>query len=181
MAVDEFDWLYFFRLSKEDRAKSVMKKRYIWHFCQNTTVTLTVIIGYGILGSAFIKVPQEYQWILALIAPFVRDATSRTITFFVSKAAGTESEKSTILVKHYVSTKHTIFLAVIVGGVATPATTYTILATDLVMAIYPGLKILRKHRKGINIKGDIYLHFTVHISSTFVCVIESFLFISFVS
>ena len=101
------------------------------------------------------KTSNNYQWILAFATPFVRDTITKILVFFVCKAAGTNSERSIILAKHYVSTKHAIFLTIIVGGVATPATTYSIIATDFVMAIYQGFKIIQKQRKGINTKGDM--------------------------
>ena len=113
-----------------------------------------IVLGYAILGSAFVKISSDNQWILAFVTPLIRETITKILIFFVCKAAGSKSERSVILAKHYVSTKHAIFLTIIVGGVATPDTTYAIIATDFIMAIYQGLRIVRKQRKGINAKGD---------------------------
>ena len=40
------------------------------------------------------------------------------------------------------TTKHAVFLAIIVGGVSTPVTTYCIIATDYAANLYKGLKII---------------------------------------
>ena len=56
--------------------------------------------------------------------------------------------KSTnLLVQHYLSTKHAIFLAIIVGGLATPSTNYFIVAIDTVFAVFDGWKVVRKYRQ----------------------------------
>ena len=68
-----------------------------------------------------------------------------------NKAAGSEENhlgKSTnILVLHFLSTKHAIFLSIIVGGLATPVTNYCIVAIDTVQAMLDGWKVVRKYRQ----------------------------------
>ena len=132
------------------------KKRYAWHFLQNFIVVFGVIGGYGIFISMFVKVPRENQWILALISPFVRDFSSKLVVGCVHKAAGPGSQANEWIKyppMHFVVTKHAVSLAVIVGGVSTPESSYIIMAADFGKAMYSALIIIRNHRKGKNVEG----------------------------
>ena len=110
---------------------------------------LLVLWGYAIFGTAFVKVPKHYQWILALLSPFVRDLAAKLMLAVAFKSAGKEN-KGKYSVKfpalHYVTTKHAVFLAIIVGGVATPATSICIMATDFAKTLQSTWKIIRKYK-----------------------------------
>ena len=131
-------------------------------------VLIFFVWGYGVFGSAFTNAPPEYQWILVLVAPFVQDLFSKTLYKASCKSAGEGSQTNKsikFLVQHYVISKHTVFMAVIVGGVATPATSYCIMAIDFCKAMQKGVKIFKKFRcdpnmnrseiEGIDFKFDI--------------------------
>ena len=47
---------------------------------------------------------------------------------------------------HYMESRHSLFLAIMMGSVATPATTYIIVGMDFVINIFSGLKIVYKLR-----------------------------------
>ena len=102
-----------------------------------------------IFGTAFVKVPKHYQWILALLSPFVKDLAAKLMLAVAFKSAGKEN-KGKYSVKfpalHYVTTKHAVFLAIIVGGVATPATSICIMATDFAKTLQSTWKIIRKYK-----------------------------------
>ena len=69
-------------------------------------------------------------------------------TFLRSAGEGSRGKNTIqISIEHYMTTKHTVFLSIIVGGVASPQTTYTLAAADFVMYMYDGFKIVRKHKK----------------------------------
>ena len=51
---------------------------------------------------------------------------------------------------HYAEVRHVIFLSIILGGVATLASTYIVIAIDFSMNIFDGLMIVRKHKKGLD-------------------------------
>ena len=87
----------------------------------------------------------------------VREINFNLLYYVTGKAAGSEvgsSGKSVkILTQHYAYAKHAVFLAVIVGGVATPTTNYCIAAIDLIEAIIDCLKIIWKYNKGQEVGG----------------------------
>ena len=51
-------------------------------------------------------------------------------------------------VSHHLETRHAVFLSIILGGIATPESTYCIIAIDFIINIYHGLKIVRKSNEG---------------------------------
>ena len=115
--------------------------------------TIFLTWGYAVYGSAFIKVPNQYQWILALLNPYVRDFFSKFISHVAKQSAGDDNKTTQILTAHYVTTKHAIFLGAIISGVATPESSVCILLTDLSKALYSGWKIIKKSKLGANIEG----------------------------
>ena len=143
-------------MSENTLNESGIKKRYAWHLSQVIFV-LFLTWGYSVYGTAFVQVPTEYQWILALLNPFVRDFYSKLYAKVALKASGEEyKDKRSIklLVAHYVSTKHAIFLAIIVGGVATPASSICIMGTDFAKTLHTTWKMIRKAKQGSNIEGN---------------------------
>ena len=137
------------------------KKRYAWYISQ-IIVLLIGVWGYGIFGSALANAQPEYQWILALFNPLLRDINFKLLQYVTCKTAGAEEGSPGKLVKvlsqHYVYAKHGIFLAVIVGGVASPTTNYCIAAMDFIEATIDCLRIIRKYNKGLDVDGKKIKH-----------------------
>ena len=137
------------RLSKTTLDEPNVKTRYAW-FLSQILVLIFFVWGYGVFGSAFTNAPPEYQWILAFIAPFVQDLFSKILNKVSCKLAGEGSQTTNKMIKflsqHYVISKHSVFMAVIVGGVATPATSYCIMALDFCIAMKKGLGLIKKFR-----------------------------------
>ena len=107
--------------------------------------------GYVFLGIAFSNVPLAYQWMLALITPIFREFWTWISPKVCFKAAGTGPEENSgikLLPRHYMETKHAVFLAVILGGVATPESTYCILALDTLINLYQSVKIAIQSKQG---------------------------------
>ena len=108
------------------------------------------------MGSAFVNIPEKYQWTLALLTPFIKDLYTKALYGAARKAAGLGAEDSQyikFLTHHYVITKHTIFLAVMIGGVSTPTTSLCIMVIDFAKTMRSGWKIIKKHKTNPNIEG----------------------------
>ena len=142
-------------MAKSTRALPNILKRYAYYW--SLIVALIIhSLWYSIYGSLFVKVPQDYQWILALFHIYVRDLFSKFILEVAHRSAGKEARgKMSIkfLAGHYISTKHALFLGAIVGGVATPASSLCIMGTDFAKAMLSGYRIIKKHKKGDQIEG----------------------------
>ena len=89
---------------------------------------------------------------LALLSPLFREFWVWIAPKPSYKASGTGSEGNTtakFLTQHYMETKHAVFLAVILGGVATPESTYCILGMDSLINLYHSFKIIIKSKNKI--------------------------------
>ena len=89
---------------------------------------------------------MDYQWILGIILPLVREFFVWNLTTVSNKAAGERSRNSYTLrftCSHYMETRHAIFLAIMMGNAA-DTTVYTILGIDFVLNIYHGMQIVYK-------------------------------------
>ena len=150
---------YLFRISSSILDDPGFKKRYAWYVTE-ILVLLFGVWGYGILGSAFVNASLEYQWILAFVCPLIRELNFKLLYHVTSKAAGKEEASITsrssirILTQHYAYAKHAVFLAVTVGGVATPTTNYCIAGIDFLEAMFDCFKIIKKHNKNQETEGN---------------------------
>ena len=158
-----FNFLLIFqftlRFSENTLKTSGIKKRYLWHWLQIIAL-LSVGWAYNVYGSLFVKAPNDFQWILAIINPFVRDAFTNFLFRVASKARGQDSKgkKSLkLLAQHYITTRHTIFLAVMVGSVATPMSSFCIMSADFLKTLQSTWKIVKKNKNAPNIKGKIQM------------------------
>ena len=114
-------------------------------------------LGYGILGSVFFKAPEDYQWVLALMSPLYQMFIFKVVLAVAYKSAGKDlygNSSIKFLALHFVAAKHAVFLAITVGGIATPETTYTIMAVDFAERMIETLKIIRKQQSGNLSKGN---------------------------
>ena len=157
------------RVPKSTRAQAGFKTRFAW-FSSTYLAVIILAISYGLFGTAFGVIPREYQWILALASPFIRDFFKRFLLEVAYRSAGEGSRgKKSIkyAIAHYMTTKHAVFLAIIVGGVSTPETTYCLMAVDFIKAMYDGIKIVVKSKKGLASKSDLKGRFSSLISPNF--------------
>ena len=107
--------------------------------------------GYILMVVAFSSIPIEYQWMLALASPLMREFWVKFSTKACQKASGGSGSNHGItkcLGQHYAKTKHAVFLAVILGGVATPETTYCLVGMDLMINTYKSIQIVRNGQNG---------------------------------
>ena len=123
-------------------------------------VLITSVWSYSTLGSAYVNIQPEYQWILAFLNPLVREINFKLLYYVTCKAAGLDEGSSgksiKVLTQHFAFVKHAVFLAVIVGGLATPTTNYCIASIDFIEAMFDCLKIIRKYNNGQEFNGKIF-------------------------
>ena len=100
--------------------------------------------GYLFLGTAFAIIPQDYQWILGLMLPIVRQWNVWCLQAVSKKASGGEVESNNLKIacSHFMETRHAIFVSIMMGN-TTNATVYSIIGIDFALNIYHGMKIMR--------------------------------------
>ena len=147
---------YFSRVPTTVRANPGFKTTYVWYIAK-TSPSLIITHAYSGLSMLFASVPKDYQWIIGLLSPL-----AETISFYIlrkasEKPSGSNGEtKPSVKLRllHYVITKHEVFLAVIVGNIATTLTTYTVIAMDFAIMTFKAWKIIRYKKKGKNVSGE---------------------------
>ena len=96
-------------------------------------------------------VPEEDQWTLALICPLAREIFVRTLIEVSFRAAGPihrNSYEVTFPGTHYMESRQSIFYCITLASVS-PLTSYLIIASDFIINIYHGVKIIYKYKKAI--------------------------------
>ena len=109
------------------------------------------------MGSLFVNIPDDFQWVMAFIMPLFRELVMFTTFRICYKAnkIGKNAEKMDSIkypINAYVSTKYAVFMAIIVGGVANSVTAYLILGLDFAEQMIHGFKIVwkfKKHNKNV--------------------------------
>ena len=135
-------------------------KRYFW-FWVLVAVLIARIWIYAFFGIIFSIVPKEYQLILGLISPLLREMIKFLLTSASNKAAGEDShEKNStkFACAHYAETTHAIAIAIIISGAASTESTLCILGMDFLINIYHGIKIVRLHNLGKESKISSIFH-----------------------
>ena len=142
--------------SRIDRTSNAPGRRYGWYFA---TMWAWIATGYlyAFYGTAFATVPKEYQWILGLLNPLVKDFSIAFQSSIAKKSTKEEGEHERNFTKfsviHSCTTNHAVFLTIIVGNVSTPLTTNCIIFVDFALAFYSAFKIFLNKRKGKDVEG----------------------------
>ena len=100
----------------------------------------------------FLAIPNEYQIILGLLHPLVKELSFSQYCYFARKIGLQESSTFEITWHSHMETYHALFLSVILGNIANSETSYCILAMDFITNIVNCLRII--HR--IKYKGSMH-------------------------
>ena len=131
------------RIPKEARKIPGTLKRYVWLVIALLSELVAVFI-YAFFTTALVKVPKEYQWILAAIgSPVIREINVWILTTCAYKASGKqEFDTVKLSAMHQMESRHALFLTIMVGSVATDETVYALVSYDFLVNFYTGLKIV---------------------------------------
>lgn len=131
----------WFGFPKELRVDQNFQKRFRYYI-------LTIIIIYGntweyvLIGQIFVIISKDYQWILALFMPLVREINGRIMTKVCLKGSGCNDYTVRLPCLHYIGARHAVFISIILGSVATKATTYIKLGGDFLIHLYVCFKTI---------------------------------------
>ena len=111
-----------------------IKKRFAWYVLCAAGVIPVMTWGYSVLGFVFAIFPTDYQWILGVLSPLVREMFIWMIQETVYRGAG-EGARDQYSIRltssYYMETRHAIFLAIILGSIATPITCYCVIGIKI--------------------------------------------------
>ena len=127
--------------------------------------TQVIFFTYFFLEWAFTVISPDYQWVLAISLPIIREGHTYVFGILCSKSAGVqvsqlfkffffyiyndfpEDISSDLIAGNYVNCYHALFLSVMAGGLATSLTVYILLAIDMGLALVFTLQILHYRKK----------------------------------
>ena len=98
------------RFDKELRKDKNLQKRYVYLVLCCVCIAASSW-GYSFFGLAFINVPKDYQFIIGLLVPLIREFYVWLLTQTAYKATGKGGLRITdIACSHYMETRHCLFL-----------------------------------------------------------------------
>ena len=138
--------ILWYRFPLHWRKSEHFRKRFKFYILSIAT-RISIFLAYGIYAKFFISAPQKYQWILALLLPLAREFNVWILSKVSYKASDAKDSSISISCSHNVNTKHCVFLCVMLGTVATDATSWIILGIDFMINICICLKIIWIRKK----------------------------------
>ena len=136
------------------------QRRFIFLLSALMTNFWFININYVLLGKILITIPENYQWILSLIFPFIREFHTWIELKLAYKAASSTDTSVTISVSHNINTRHCVFLSVMLGTKATDLASWVILITDFIYNTYLTIKIIwiKKQRPSNDMNDQEMFH-----------------------
>ena len=99
-------------------------------------------------------VPSDYQWIVAVFLPIIREVNGYALLKMTLKSASGDTDSVEIVVNHVIATSHALFATYTAGSYATMATTAVMIGTDFLINIYTAIKIAYIQRKNPDRKEE---------------------------
>ena len=116
-----------------------IKKRFAWYVLCAAGVIPVMTWGYSVLGFVFAIFPRDYQWILGVLSPLVREMFIWMIQETVYRGGGKGARNKysiRLSSSYYMETRHAIFLAIILGSIATPITCYCVIGIKIAYSCF---------------------------------------------
>ena len=114
----------------------------------------TLTFEYAFLTKLLQTVSTDYQWIVAIFLPLIREFNIWAITKLARKSASGDISSMEIVANYAMGTRHALFLTVTVGSIGTIATTSVMMGCDFLINIYTALKILFVRQKNPDDKTE---------------------------
>ena len=99
--------------------------------------------GYNIIVGMLSKSSSQYQPMVALALPALREFNEWILSKMIRKAANGDKPGSLILLKFLVNAHYASILCIVLGSIATNATSWTLIGVDYAYNMYLCLKIVR--------------------------------------
>ena len=97
---------------------------------------------YVLLPNVFLEVNNDYQIILGLLHPIVKELSFRNYYHFAGKIGLQESSTLEIAWHSHMETTHAQFLSIILGNITNTETSYCILLVDFITNVINWLRII---------------------------------------
>ena len=135
------------------RQKKSLKKRLQFLFLYIFFTIVTIIIS-DFITTIVKKSSPLYQPFIALLFPILREMTEIMSEKLIRYSADGDKQGAIIVVKYTIATRYTIRLCMIIGGAATTATSWLLIAVDFSMNIYLCLRIIWLRKRETSLIQD---------------------------
>ena len=129
-------------MSNEDKSFNKCLKLSGYVFLLTNIVLFWNAFYYVLLPNVFLEVNNDYQIILGLLHPIVKELSFRNYYHFAGKIGLQESSTLEIAWHSHMETTHAQFLSIILGNITNTETSYCILAMDFITNVINCLRII---------------------------------------
>ena len=141
---------------KEWRQNSGFKRR-MKNFIFEIGLRQLMVVLYSIIVLVLRKYPNQYQPLIALSLPFLRESWIWLSMKLALNSANGDVSGATIALKYRISLEHTITLCTTIGTIATEATSWVLIGVDFSFNIYLVLQIVwlnKRHPDNVQTQID---------------------------
>ena len=142
-------------IPKQMHIDPLFRKRFKWILLILVWITSMSMQLYFI-RNVMPRISREFQWILALVAPVIKEINDRIndkiMTIFVTPE---NTDEAKFIGKIRINLKYSFWLAVSFIGVTEASTEYVLLAINFCVNLSLCYKVIRLNRKILNDDGDL--------------------------
>jgi hypothetical protein len=160
IVVLSFFWLLIpapIRLSKDFR------KRYGFYILAQL-FRYVAVLEYFVLAWLFVTLDEDYQWVIAIILPVIREFNAWILMKICYKSAGTRNDAIKITSIHEMASRHAVFMCVALSLLATQRTAFICIALDFIVNLLLCIQIIwrtNRNKKIVSFENDTDLQVLV--------------------
>ena len=142
--------IYFvsiWHLFPKELRRSKIESAKIKSFCILYLYCSFFSLQFSVMRKLFAKIPSKLQWIMAIVLPILRFLNEKVMYMLAKRSAGSDNFLAKANVSVTINVYYSMFIAITIGSIATPITSYCILGFDFMLNLYSCITIIRMHRK----------------------------------
>ena len=137
----------WFQFPKPWRRNQLFRKRLKWTLFSILMMNLLLAVYLG-LTAALVSMPKNYQWIIAIIFPFVKQANCWITIAMAKKCHDGDPAGGKVYIINVVNCAHSLYLTYSIGGVATQTTSFVIIFGKFTISVLTAIQLIYlKHKE----------------------------------
>ena len=147
---------FWYLIPYHTRSETNFWKRYRFYMLAQL-FRYVAVLEYFVLTWMFVTVEDDYQWIVAILLPILREVNAWVLVALCYKSAGTRNNAIKITATHEMACRHAVFLSVALSLLATQRTAFICIGLDFAVNLVLCIQIIwrtRKKKQLPNIEDD---------------------------
>ena len=136
-------WYQFPKNVRDSKTEGMKIKSFLLLYIYTVVITLQ----FSALRKLFVKISPHLQWITAIVLPLLRYLNEKLMNLLGRRAAGAEKLHVKANFSISMNVYSSMFIAIAIGSLTTPLTSYCILGVDFLLNLYSCISIIRTHRR----------------------------------